>query len=143
MITAMRTALVSLVICLQLSGCAATSETSPESGKVVRPHKGDPSKQGGSPTVRKEYEVPEDHPSTTDDESNDQPLGHMGTITLNVAGPSGHDYTLDADVEDGRLERLYFPKGGWVDFDDCELDENLSGECEDESGRTWIISGEG
>jgi hypothetical protein len=40
------------------------------------------------------------------------------------------------------LERLYFPKGGWVDLIDCELDDDLTGECDDENGRTWELNGE-
>jgi hypothetical protein len=46
------------------------------------------------------------------------------------------------DVEDGAVSEIYFPKGGNVDFYGCELDTDLTGECEDENGRTWEFSGE-
>lgn len=99
---------------------------------------------GGSPTIREAFIPSEDDPYTTNDESNDQPLGHFGTETLAVfSHDSGNYYNLDGDIEDGTLERLYFPKGGWVDFFSCDLDEDLQGECIDEEGRLWSIEGEG
>jgi hypothetical protein len=99
---------------------------------------------GGSPTIRESFTPVEDDPDTTNDESNDQPLGKYGTETLAVFNyDSGHYYTLDGELNDGALERLYFPKGGWVDFDSCDLDGELKGECTDEHGRLWSIDGEG
>ncbi len=70
----------------------------------------------------------------------------MGTVTLRVHNvSSGHTYPVDADVdktEDGyELHRLYFIKGGWVDFISCDLDENYEGYCSDENGRDWDIQG--
>jgi hypothetical protein len=99
--------------------------------------------RGGSPTIRVPYEPIPDNPNTTNNEANDQPLGHFGTTTVMVYYPSsGARYRADADVEDDLLLRLYFRKGGWVDFEGCELDD-LEGECEDENGRLWVLEGEG
>lgn len=124
------------VICALLTGCRG--ETS------AQPRKGDLSKHGGSPTVRESFLAASDDPGTTNDESNDQPLGYFGTLTLAVSNnDSGNSYTLDADLEDTTVERVYFPKGGWVDFYDCELDEDLTGSCWDEEGRSWTFDGEG
>lgn len=105
---------------------------------------GNLAKSGGSPTVRV-FHLPEgDDPLTTNDELNDQPLGYYGSSTLLVYNhDAGNYYTLDADIVDGSLERLYFPKGGWIDFYSCTLDEGLTGECTDEEGRDWEIEGEG
>jgi hypothetical protein len=97
--------------------------------------------RGGSPIPRPHHEPVPDDPTTTNDESNDQPLGHFGSVTVNVYNPrSGNRYPLDADIEGDTLLRLYFQKGGWIDFEDCELDD-LVGECEDEEGREWVIEG--
>jgi hypothetical protein len=66
----------------------------------------------------------------------------LGTVTLNVYYPrSGHRYPLDADMDGDSLLRIYFPKGGWVDFENCDLDD-FEGECEDETGREWVFEGE-
>ncbi len=120
----------------------STPPKTPPSSNTVQPQQGNLSKREGTPTVRSEYKRQVDDPSTTNDESDDQPKGHFGTVTLSVTGPNGNHYTLDADVDDNRLARLYFPKGGWLDFDECELDDDLNGECTDENGRTWTIEGE-
>jgi hypothetical protein len=131
-----------LTFCLAfLIACSAPSPA-PSQKDIVHVQKGDLAKHGGTPTIRREYERQADDPSTTNDESNDQPLGHFGTVTLSVIGPNGNPYTLDADVDDNKLERLYFPKGGWLDFDACELDDDLNGECTDENGKDWTIEGE-
>ena len=99
---------------------------------------------GGSATVRRPLPVRADDPTTTNDESNDQPRGYFGSISLSVTNESsGNTYTLDADIDDHSLQRIYFPRGGWVDFPDCQLDNDLSGDCEDEKGRSWKINGEG
>jgi hypothetical protein len=104
---------------------------------------GDMAKEGGSPTLRKRFEPSEDDPSTSNDESNDQPLGYFGTVTLEVHSlSSGNSYPLDVDLFGLEVERIYFPKGGWVDFYTCELDEDLYGLCTDEEGREWKFSGE-
>ena len=103
---------------------------------------GDPSHHGGTATVRKPYSPQPDDPTTTNDESNDQPLGHFGSVTLLVYNVnSGHEYSLDADIEDGQVERLYFPKGGWVDFDSGEIDSDGNGTGTDEQGREWEFRG--
>jgi len=113
----------------------------------VRPKQGDPSTSGGTATVRKEYTPEADNPKTKDNERNNQPLGHLGTVTLRVHDVrSGNSYPVDADVEssgDGyELRRLYFVKGGWVDFISCDLDDEYIGFCDDEGGRSWDIQGE-
>jgi hypothetical protein len=120
-------------------------EPSPQvTSDTVSAEQGDLSDNGGSPTVRLPYAREQDDPATSNDESNDQPHGHFGTQTLSVCNlQSGNCYPLDADVNDTALERLYFPKGGWIDFAECELDSDLSGECLDEEGRGWQIDGPG
>ena len=55
---------------------------------------------------------------------------------------AGNCYTLDGDVSGTELHRLYFPRGGWIDFIGCDLDDDLSGECDDEEGRPWELQGE-
>jgi hypothetical protein len=112
-------------------------------GKVVQQHTGDLSNRGGSATVRRPHAKIDDDPSTSNDESNDQPLGHFGTLTLSVCNlQSGNCYPLDGELSGSTLERLYFPRGGWIDFLDCELDDDFNGECEDEDGKMWRIDGE-
>jgi hypothetical protein len=104
--------------------------------------RGDLSLTGGSPTVRKSFTTRPDDSETTNDESNDQPRGFFGTTTLHVMNlSSGNSYPLDADVEGPILHRLYFPKGGWIDFPDCELESDLTGTCYDEEGRSWEVEG--
>jgi len=108
--------------------------------QVVR--RGDLSLTGGSPTIRREFTPRPDDPATTNDESNDQPRGFFGTTTLQVTNlGSGNSYPLDADLDGTTLHRLYFPKGGWIDFPDCELEPDLTGTCDDEEGRSWEIGG--
>ncbi len=122
------------LVLFMFSGC------DPDSKPV---HTGNMSLVSGSPTTRGNLPDRPDNPRTTNDESNDQPQGYFGNTTLSVTNESsGHTYPLDADIEDGRLRRLYFPKGGWVDFPGCDLDGGgLTGECEDERGRRWTING--
>jgi hypothetical protein len=111
-------------------------------GTVLEAREGDLSSEGGTPTIRRQYVRRLDDPSTSNDESNDQPLGYYGTVTLDVhSAGSGHRYILDADVHGSVVERLYFPKGGWVDFPRCVVDDALTGECRDEKGRLWRFSG--
>ena len=84
-----------------------------------------------------------DDPSTTNVESNDQSLGYYGTRTLCVTNHgSGNSYPLDADMDGLEVITIYFQKGGNVDFDGCELDDRLEGECEDDEGRGWSFAGE-
>lgn len=102
--------------------------------------KGDMSKSGGTPTYRYEdTPILEDESYTSDNESNNQPIGYYGTQTVWSCNlDSGNCYDLDADFNDDGLERLYFPKGGWVDMDssDCE-----DGTCYavDENGTDWEV----
>lgn len=110
---------------------------------LVTPRVGDPAPRGGAPTVRRQFIQPADDPDTSDDESNDQPSGHFGTLTLSICSvDAGNCYTLDGDVSGTTLERVYFPRGGWVDFLSCELDDDLTGDCDDEQGRQWRVEGE-
>lgn len=104
--------------------------------------KGDPAHSGGTATVRKPYAPKTDDPTTSNDESNDQPVGHLGKVTLIVFNySSGHEYTLDADLEEGEVQRLYFPKGGWVDFISSDIDNDGIGTGTDEEGRQWEFRG--
>jgi hypothetical protein len=104
-----------LAAALLLIAACTSPEQSPFRSSGVQPHQGDHSKHGGSPSVRKSYEPKADDPSTTNDESNDQPVGHFGTVTLIASQEeSGHTYTLDVEVEGTEAKRLYFRKGGWV-----------------------------
>lgn len=95
-------------------------------------------------TTREDPPELQDDPYTTNDESNDQPVGYYGTHTMCVYNySSGNTYTLDVDVtEDAEVEQVYFPKGGWIYFTGCELDENLEGDCSDDDGRDWEFQGE-
>lgn len=118
----------------------------PENKQVER--QGDPALRNGTATVREEHAKKADDPRTTNDESNDQPLGSYGTVTLHVRNiSSGNSYPVDADVERNdegfEVRRLYFLKGGWVDFMSCEVDEEYLGNCSDENGRDWEFEGEG
>ncbi len=125
--------LIPLSIGLLFLGAGCSSSTS----NIYQ--QGDLSDIGGSPTIRFEYEPEEDDPWTTNDESNDQPLGFYGTTTVDgCTTHNGSCYSLDADFSDGQVERLYFPKGGWVDFYDSDCD---GGYClaYDENGREWEI----
>lgn len=120
---------------LAFTGCGTASTSHVQQGNAAM--------SGGTPTIRREYTPQEDDPSTTNDESNDKLVGYFGTMTvLATSEQSGNQYTLDADISGSILTRLYFPKGGWVDFPDCELDGGFCGECEDEEGRLWTIEGE-
>jgi hypothetical protein len=111
--------------------------------RLIQPQAGDLSKSGGSASVRESFDPELDDPDTEDDESNDQPLGYFGTLTMAVGSvESGNSYTLDVDIDGTTVERVYFPKGGWIDFYDCELDDDLIGDCQDEEGRSWIFEGE-
>lgn len=102
--------------------------------------KGDMSKSGGSPTYRQSY-TPSyiDDPITSNDESNDQPVGFYGTETMTACNQSsGNCYDLDVDSNGENIERIYFPKGGWVDIDSSECED---GYCyaEDENGTEWEL----
>lgn len=113
---------------------AATNST------MTYPKKGDPSLDGGTPTLRRPYTAPTDDPRTRNNETNDQPLGYFGTGDVVVRNESnGREYTLGADVEDGQLLRIYFARGGWVDFPDCDVSANDEPLCLDEEGREWTI----
>lgn len=117
-------------------------EPKPHPTLAVPVRQGDLATHGGTPNVRRPFVPSPDNPATTNDESNDQTREHFGTITLYVTNvSSGNSYPLDADVDGTELHRLYFPKGGWLDFIGCELEEDLTGTCEDEQGREWEMNG--
>ena len=127
------------IAALILVGVCFASKNEPQTGEA---QKGDLSMDGGSPTIRREFEPRLDDPYTTNDESNDQPVGYFGTKTLLIGGQNGNTYTLDGELEGLELRRVYFPRGGWVDFPSCELESDLSGFCIDEEGRSWTVHGE-
>lgn len=88
------------------------------------------------------HEWQADDASTTNDESNDQELGCFGSITLNVTNQnSGNSYPLDAETQGYVVEQVYFRRGGNVDFPDCELEDDYTGECVDEGGNWWTFNG--
>ena len=48
-----------------------------------------------------------------------------GTYTVEACNAStGSCYDLDADIDSGSVERIYFPNGGHLDLDGAELDED-------------------
>lgn len=94
-------------------------------------------------TKRGEHVPVADDLSTTNDESNDQPTGYFGDKTLQVHSLSaGNTYTLDVEIDDNEVDRIYFPKGGHVSFTDCELDDDFEASCTDTQGRQWDFEGE-
>jgi hypothetical protein len=115
----------------------ASESPKQKNGDVVLPQEGDPAMGGGSPTIRKSFVRQPDNPYTTNNEANDHPLGHFGNCTITCLNESsGNSYPLDADVASREVKRIYFPKGGWVDFSDSSIDENGTGEGTDEQGRS-------
>jgi hypothetical protein len=122
-----------------LLGCAQREAPAHD----VTVQQGDLEDHGGTPTILRSFEQQLDDPSTSNDESNDQPVGYFGSQTLVVSNlESGNTYTLDVELNGLEVERIYFPKGGWVDvIGGCEIDEDLTGECLDENSRTWTFEG--
>lgn len=107
---------------------------------VVRGNMAD---HGGSSTLRRGY-VPTlyDSPYTTNDESNDQPYGYYGTTSGEACNQdTGRCYTLDVDRSGNEVERIYFPKGGWLDVYDSDC-TGTTCEVTDEEGNTWEIETE-
>ena len=102
--------------------------------------KGDMSNTGGSPTYRyNDTPTYEDDEYTSNNESNDQHVGFYGTDTMNACNESsGNCYDLDVDSDGENIERIYFPKGGWVDVDSSDCND---GYCyvEDENGTEWEL----
>lgn len=110
------------------------------SASTTYPKRGDPALTGGTPTLRRPFTAPTDDPRTRNNEANDQPFGYFGTGNVVVRNESnGREYTLGADVEDGQLLRIYFARGGWVDFPDCDVSANDEPLCLDEEEREWTI----
>lgn len=126
----MKKLLLLLILVLVLSGCSSSD--------VYK--KGDMSDSGGTPTLRFSNTPQfDDDPYTSNDESNDQPVGFYGTDTMYACNlSSGNCYYLDVDSNGNEVERIYFPKGGWVDiyYSDCD-----DGYCyaEDENGTEWEL----
>jgi len=135
--------LIIVLTVLYLANWKSKLDETPPQKKAMNPQQGDMSTHGGTPTIRRAFSPVEDDPNTTNDESNDQPQGYFGRKTLQVTNlNSGNSYPLDADIEGRELHRLYFPKGGWIDFIGCELDDDFHGTCTDEEGREWEFNGE-
>jgi len=135
---------VLVMVSLALFGCSnePTQTTNKLTSNEVPIQQGDLAHHGGTPTIRKSFTRQVDDPSTTNDESNDQPVGHLGTVTLEVHNvSSGNSYPLDADVEGNEVKRIYFPKGGWVDFNESEIDASGNGRGTDEESREWEFEG--
>lgn len=110
--------------------------------EVVSPQFGNSAMRGGTPTIRKSFVRQADAPNTTNDESNDQPLGHFGTRTITVLYVnSGNEYPVDADVDGNEVKRIYFENGGWVDFSESDIDSSGNGSGTDEQGRQWEFHG--
>ncbi|MBU0731271.1 hypothetical protein KKC88_00145 [Patescibacteria group bacterium] len=110
-----------------------------EYSNTVPEQQGNLKDSGGTPTIRKTYVPETDDPYTSDNEYNDQPVGYYGTETMEACNlSSGNCYDLDVEIYGDEIERIYFPKGGWVDMYDSEWDE-YSGEGwgEDENGTEW------
>lgn len=101
--------------------------------------KGDMSNEGGSPTYRTK-KIPDikDNPNTSDNESNDHPLGYFGNRTV-FACRYRECNEYDIDYYKDKVERVYFEKGGWVDMDEDKSDCDLEKYCVtlDENGDEW------
>jgi hypothetical protein len=71
---------------------------------------GDLAKRGGTATIRKAFVPKEDDRKTTNDETNDQPIGSFGTKTLFCTNiTSGSSYYLDVEIDERNdLRRVYF-----------------------------------
>ncbi|MGG5210891.1 hypothetical protein ACQWU4_18375 [Chryseobacterium sp. MIQD13] len=52
-------------------------------------------------------------------------------------------YTLDVDVNNGEVERINFPKGGWLDDDVHPIESRLSSEELDENGTATLKDSDG
>ena len=77
--------------------------------------------------------------SSTNDPSNDQPVGTYGDQTMTVSTPhNGAQYTLDVEFNGDNPSTIYFPKGGHVEISDCSRGGG-SWECTDEDGKAWTI----
>lgn len=83
-----------------------------------------------------------DDSSTTNDESNDQPLGYYGTETVSACTThNGTCYDLDVDIEDDEVVKIYFPKGGYIYLHDavnCYSGDTCYGYDRDD--REWEIT---
>lgn len=70
-----------------------------------------------------------------------------GTYTVEACNTrTGSCYDLNADIDEGVVERIYFPNGGHLDLDGAELDEDgyTTGESYTESegydGNEWEVN---
>ena len=67
------------------------------------------------------------------------------SATVNYNNPEtgySQTYTLEVDVEDCQVVKIYFPKGGWLDEDHitaADIDDDGSASVEGEEGRTYEI----
>jgi hypothetical protein len=125
--------------CVSVFACACLCRVVQDKEGRATDQKGDPSNHGGTATVREPYTPKQDDSATSNDESNDHPLGHFGSVTLYAYNSSsGHTYTLDADVENGEFNVYIFQRADGVDFDFGEIDSDGNGRGTDENGRFWV-----
>lgn len=77
---------------------------------------------------------------TTNDESNDQPVGYYGTQTAEVCNDrTGTCYDLDVDTDGETVDTIYFPKGGHLNMSMSFCEENVC-EASDEDSEDWTIT---
>lgn len=82
-----------------------------------------------------------------EDEENDNPRYGDGThnATVDYYNPNtGHraTYTLDVEIEDGEVNQINWPNGGWSDEDHitpAELDDDGSTTIYGEEGKTYDV----
>ena len=122
------------------AGFSEDSDEAPAPNKKIKQiQQGNLNNSDGTPTIRNTYIPETDDPYTSDNEYNDQPVGYYGTETVEACNQSsGNCYDLDVEIYGDEIERIYFPKGGWVDMYDSEWDEDYGeGWGEDENGTEW------
>ena len=82
-----------------------------------------------------------DDPATTDDESNNQPLGLFGTEIVKACTTHNERcYTLDAQFDDKKLVKVYFVKGGRLKFKDNQCASMQICRVKGQNGREWLIN---
>lgn len=92
-------------------------------------------------TVTENENIPQGYSeaSSTNDPSNDQPVGSYGDQTMYVSTPhNGAQYTLDVEFDGENPSTIYFPKGGHVELSDCS-GGNGSWDCTDQEGQEWTV----
>jgi len=81
-----------------------------------------------------------DDPTTTNDESNDQPLSYFGTETV-IACKQSKDkcYTVDALVENDTVIEIYFVKGGRLYFHPRPCAPHTNCDIQSQNNDYWKI----